>query len=721
MTWLRSLTIAVACATGLPVAAHGRQAPPPESGDRLVDVKRVGSEVEMRDAAGGAPLLIPKGIPLWEGKNNPTALEPSIDIRAQPAGFVAVYTFSNTGPEPRALGALSLGVLTLGRRVDYPDLGSICEPRYADYTEGYKARQGQYPDTLYSPAWVLENQSYAVGVSLQYPILEYRHNVRLCLYSPEGRFAVGEGGRGWKLEFLLSNTGNDTGETGLAHSGLIEPGQTRTYTVSVRVTRKPAEWVRTLVPYRDWFRAAYGGVSYERQGGCIGAQTLASAALCGESNPLGFADSRPDLNGWGEAVGGLLARRGWDTLLFLNPSGSYGASRAGNPPYQFATNWNATGPLATACDPQIGFPRLPARAQKIGFRWGRSLQVARQWDDPGPVPFDPHNPDHRRLAFAEMDLAVKAGATTIALDAFSPRFTPLWDLVEWVADLKARYPGVRFAADAVSCDLIHRQIAAIYRGSKDRAEVAGPVEIDGFTNPHLMADFLLPGHETWGAFGWTAYDEFGITFTDQQKTDRLRQIAALGFTPCALEPFDLKDHDIQAAETWKSTVPADLRPGIGAGDDTDPFPTFGSFDAAFKAGAPAADLTRDGRLDFVDYTAWQNLHPPAGDGDQAGAPAGKPPPDKAAKPASSRHAVRAPTRPARPGTRKSARPARTPRMDIKVSGNLSGELILNDPRRNFYINSSPILFTPDEVAAAIARAKGLDDSAFKTTEADDSK
>ena len=50
-----------------------------------------------------------------------------------------------------------LGILTLGRRVDYPDVRYICEPRYADYIEGYKVKQMQYPDTVYSPAWVLEN------------------------------------------------------------------------------------------------------------------------------------------------------------------------------------------------------------------------------------------------------------------------------------------------------------------------------------------------------------------------------------------------------------------------------------------------------------------------------------------------------------------------------------------------------------------------------------
>lgn len=536
-----------------------QQVPPPEDGDKIVTVKRVGDEVEMRDAANGSPLIIPKGIYLWEDKNNANSLKPTVQVQAQPAGFDVIYTFTNKGGAGRKMGALNVGIVTLGSRVTYPDVRLICEPLVADYVEGYKVKQMQYPDTLYSPAWVLENDAYAVGFSIQYPILDYQHNVRLALTSPDGRFADGEGGRGWKLEFLLSNVGNETEENKILYPGLIAPGETRVYVVSVRVTRKPSEWVRTLVPYRNWFRGEYGGVSYVRQPRPINIRSFSSGELCTDDNPLGFGDSRPDINGWGPIVTGLLERTQWDTIMLQTCSGSYRVHYINNFPYQFATNWNATPQLATATDPGVGFPRMPAAGQKIGIWWGRSVQVADKWDDDALTPFDPSNLNHRKRAFAEMDLAVKAGVTTVGLDTLSPRCTPMWKLVPWLHDLKARYPGVRFAAEPVCSDLIHREIGTMYRGNKDRGEVNSPDQIDGFYNPFYMADFLLPGHETWGKFRWATYEDFGIFYTDEEKTAKLEQIASLGYVPCPSESFDLKDLNIKAAKSWEFTVPADLQ------------------------------------------------------------------------------------------------------------------------------------------------------------------
>ncbi len=599
----RAWCLAFALASLFPGAVSAQQIPPPEDGDKLVDTKFLGDQVEMRDASNGAPIILPKGVPLWEDKNNAGSLPPVISFQSQPTGFDVVYTFDNNTNSNHKLGAIYLGILTLGHRVDYPDLRLISEPLYADYDEGYKVRQMHYPDTLYSPAWVLENADYAVGVSIQYPILEYEHTVRLCLYSPEGKYAEGEGGRGWKLEFLLSNVGNENEANELSFPGKIKPGEKFTYVVSVRVTKKPQEWVRTLVPYRNWFRGEYGGVGYQREVKCVNSRDYSSGELCTDDNPFGFGDSRPDLKGWGPTVNSLLERKNWDVLMCMTVSGSYRQNWWNNMPYQFATNWNANPEFATAYDPAVGFPRLPAAGQKIAFWWGRSVQVADEWDDATLVNFDPRNPNHRKKAFAEMDLAVKAGATTIGLDTFSPQLTPVWRQLEWLDELRARYPGVRYCAEPVCSDLIHREIATFYRGNKDRWEVSSPDEIDGFYNPHYMADFLLPGHETWGAFRWSTYADFGIYFTDQEKTDKLKQIASLGFRPCSRENFELLDPSIEAAESWKTTVPPDLQ------IEDDLFPTFALFDAAFNAGDSAADLNHDGELTLFDHTVWQNLHP----------------------------------------------------------------------------------------------------------------
>src|SRR5688572_10374452 len=82
---------------GLARPSPAQLIPPLEEGEPLVTSKLVGDEVEMRDAADGSPLMIPKGVKLWEDKNEANSLPPVITYQAQPTGFDIIYTFTNKG------------------------------------------------------------------------------------------------------------------------------------------------------------------------------------------------------------------------------------------------------------------------------------------------------------------------------------------------------------------------------------------------------------------------------------------------------------------------------------------------------------------------------------------------------------------------------------------------------------------------------------------------
>jgi hypothetical protein len=636
MTTKRLLALALATG-GLMAPTTAQQIPDPEDGPPIVTATLIDGQVDMRDVDTGKAIMLSKTLEMWHDKGDPDAVAPVIEFQPQPTGYDAIFTFTNNGKTARPLGSLNAGIFTLGQTITYPEFRYICEPVTVSY-DNYKVRQAHYPTTTYSPAWVLQNDEYAVGVSLQYPILDYKHDTRLCLYSPDARFAKGEGGRGWRLEFLLSNMDDLDGANSLYNSGAIPPGETWTYVVSVRVTRQTDEWVRTLIPYRNWFRSAYGGVEYERDPRPISGRSFSAHENCSDDNPYGFGGSRPDLHGWGNIVTGLVeARSGWGTMMLWTAGGAYRHNDENNMAYQFASNWNSTPGLATATDPKVGFQRINDAGTDVAFWWGRSCQVADKWDDDQLESFDPDKQAHRQAAFAEMDMAVKAGARSIGLDTFSCRHTPVWKLVEWLDTLKARYPGVRFCAEPLTNDLIHRKISTYYRGHNDRQRVDHPDEIDIYHNPHYLADFLLPGHEIWGAFRWSQYENwFGMSFSDSEKEAQLQKIASMGYIPVCLTEMNLTVN-ADAARSWEFTVPADLRDDgqhdNGGGDDGgldggnnddgghhdddgnyDPFPTFESFDAAFKAGDMRADLNGDGKLDFFDYTAWQNAHAGGGDG-----------------------------------------------------------------------------------------------------------
>src|SRR5438128_500822 len=82
------------------------------------------------------------------------------------------------------------------------------------------------------------------------------------------------------------------------------------------LSRTPQEWQTTLLPYRDYFRSKYGGVKYTRDRTPIAAVALADNAWLRQSNPFGFGDTRPDLNGWGPTTAYLVHEDGtWPTLM----------------------------------------------------------------------------------------------------------------------------------------------------------------------------------------------------------------------------------------------------------------------------------------------------------------------------------------------------------------------------------------------------------------------
>src|SRR5207249_3767796 len=145
----------------------------------------------------------------------------------------------------------------------------------------FVSRSWTYPGELYSPAVVLSNEDYAVGLSIQYPVLEARHEVRLGLTGIPG--AAGANTCAWVARFQLGGTTQR-----LAHGAEIGAGQTRTYVVSLRVCASPKEWVRTLLPYREFFRATYGGVRYARRPEPIMSVAMSDPALLSRQNARGW-------------------------------------------------------------------------------------------------------------------------------------------------------------------------------------------------------------------------------------------------------------------------------------------------------------------------------------------------------------------------------------------------------------------------------------------------
>ncbi len=533
--------------------------PPPETGTKLVDLKKVGSKWEMRDAQSGKLIMQERNcVPETAGFD--PQVQRVVEIRPQPTGYDMVVTFTNPTGEARQAGGLYAGMFTLGPSVTYFDFRYGSQPVPADFAT-FVGQQFNYPDSQYSPVWVVTNGEYAIGVSLLYPMLEYQHDVRIGLMNPTGSNS-GEGGPGWAVGARISNKGTEPLDQQLPFPAMIPAGQERTYVLCVRVWNNPSEWARTLLPYRKFFRDCYGGVTYRREGKPIQPVVISESSYLEPSNPMGFtyiASRRPDVFGWKPWTDALKLAPKQQVQMLWAPSGLYYQQAALNFPFQMTSHWQSDAKLATALDPSIGLRSVADSGVPVGLWWGRCIEIANEWEPAEMIGLDPDNPEHRAAAFREMDMAVQAGVTFVGLDTFSPGVVQLAKLYHWLHDLRERYPTVRFIVEPNACDMLHTLAGSFISGWKDDKK---PDTVQGLyrvTVPHALADFLVPGHETVLGFRYNGYREY---FNTAPNPDMVRQdmekFAAMGYTPAIFEDQGASGA-IAVARTWETTVPPDLR------------------------------------------------------------------------------------------------------------------------------------------------------------------
>lgn len=432
----------------------------------------------------------------------------------------------NTTNRPIALGSIAFGGLQMAANLTYVRFRHDVEEQtlvnHADMAIG------QWPNDLYSPVQVVRDSNYIVGLQLMHDAIGYNHPVRVITI---GENWQGRGHPQWTMAFELL--------------GQLAPGQTRTYNVALRVTRPDQNFLNTLVPYRDFFQRTYGQVRYTRDPRPVMGLPIAFTEFSNASNPRGFAGStfRPDQNGWGPWVNRVqdyLRRTNFKRAVMWCPSGVYANNNVNNFPFKFMTGINDL-PRAAATFDQ--FRSLSANGVDFGFWWGHSTWIHRQWDPRTREELDPNNPDHVRLANAELDMAVRAGAKLIGLDAYT--ISKPGDAFRWLEMMQRRAPGVRFVTEQSASDLLH---------------VLAPTftEQHLVQGPHVLADFLVPGHETWVAITtWpTAPGQRSATQADRDR--ELNRITGFGYVPVHYGPIDFSNN-LAAAESWNTTVPPPLQ------------------------------------------------------------------------------------------------------------------------------------------------------------------
>lgn len=497
--------------------------------------------ITMTDRSTGRDLIRPNRRKVVHN----TALDHTVRLVPHPTGFDLVINYTNRTSARTQLGAITIPGIRIGRVATYRDLRADAKTVSVDHQNRNYAGPGHnYPTHLYSPVYVVGDDTFMLGISLLYPVLELDHEATFMLTSPGSPFS--DSGRNWEVDIWLRDD--------------LDPGETREYTVAVRATDDPSEWIRTLVPYRDYFRSLYGGVQYDADRRPVSGIPMADPGAFREDNPLGFAwpeNWRPDRRGWGPVLEYVRLRpqRRYQRTMLWAPSGLFRMNQQHNFPFQFTSHMLEYPRMRESLGE---FRRVSQAGIELGLWWGQSTYIMREWDTPHREPLDPDNPEHVELALRELDLAVnELGATVIGLDAFGLEMSPA-DSYEWLRTMQRRHPHVKFITEASHADIYHA-IAPTYAFVPFQSEIQ---------TPKVMADFLLPGHETWASVSFFSMaHELGRPPTDAEKKAEIERITSMGYIAVVFDDYTL-NRDYLAAKSWEFTIPPDLRDDGGDQDST---------------------------------------------------------------------------------------------------------------------------------------------------------
>jgi hypothetical protein len=482
--------------------------------------------------AGGNALTEPwqpVTVSVRDGFNGRVA--PTASVERLPGGLRVTYTYRNTTAAPAELCSLKMPLAPLGQAVvtqDFCEIGSDLP-----LTTAGGGWSGAYPQVLYSPTAVVRGATTALGVSVEYPVLAYRHEVRLSV--------VPEGSNRWWVEVGFNNAGLTGGITYLFNKPMLAPGEARTYVVNVLFAEQ-SRWEDSLAPYRDFFRATYGGVRYSRDPRPIAGISLAYGEYQTQGNPDGWIPeaSRPDKAGFGAAAATIERQfNRADRVLVWAPTGLT-MPQSLNFPFQFASRW-LTGRSAMSDAPQ----RLSAIAARpgrnLGLWWGHSASPSTAWSGGQPVALDANDPACAALCAAELNAARAAGATLIGLDAFAHCIVPVWRLVPQLAAMKTSFQEMTFCTEGRAPDVLHALAATWIDGF--RYHVAADRDEFVAAGRFRIADYLLPGHETWVGMSFDRSRNpalWGTNFRQSDRDDFVRVAIQRGFVPVVWTDADLR-------------------------------------------------------------------------------------------------------------------------------------------------------------------------------------
>ncbi len=511
--------------------------------------------VTVTDSATGAVIQSPNSLKVWEdggGNGYPCIVTPDVTAETFSDGYDLIFHFNNTTGDTSGIGDFYVAGFRFDTTEvyvrDFHNDGDEDTLFHNPDTPSYYGGGQNYPRSQYAPVSVLGNDVYTVGVSFQYPLTDYKHDIFMRTESPGGH--PSSSGKNWQVH-IMANRDEGAGEhrpMKYDPFGDIRPEEERTYRISVRFKYRNDHcrpWLTLLEPYKNYFHQLYGDqVSYTRDNRPIAGHHSAFTADTSASNPYGFRGDypRPDIVGYGpyaRSMNEYLQRNGYHRIMLWTPTGVYKKFYKMNYTFKFTSHWQEGDTLLfprsyghNMGDATDSLQLVPQSGHQLGLWWGRSTTVMTDWDTTDAELLNPDDSVHIAKAFHELDLAVQAGATMIGLDAFPA--IPAWDAYRWLQMLKEHAPGVQFVVEQGSADLLHSRAPFFYYSER-------------LSNAHYLANYLLKGNEIWAH---VRYDSAVSCHQEQQR------VAGLGYVPVNIAcDSALTPSNLVAAEGWYLSNP----------------------------------------------------------------------------------------------------------------------------------------------------------------------
>lgn len=438
-------------------------------------------------------------------------LDIKYDILKRVGGVDIIYTVKNPSNSPQLLPNFYVEGINhnLNGEVSMLDTLRINSGSLVKLNLSKSLFLEQYYPSLYSPVIVTEDGDFAVGTSLEYPYLNYKHWAQLKL----NLLKEGVKADTWRHDYgNFVEESTDFKITPGAPS-TIAAGETRNYTLNVRFA--PSRyWLLTLYPYKQYFNSLYGSDNnfYDKDLRPVRSTRVADYQDQNIiTNPRGYdKEYRIDQEGWGRFVDDFInesLQLGYTRTSINAPGGQY-LNATHNLPPQFMSEW-----LPKVANTDGNFSKFEENDLVLGFYWGRSSQA------PVPVQWEPDKlvtvssavyPEGFDFLKNEIKLASKRHAKLIILDAFITM--PDTDKYWFIDEIKdALGPGAHIACEAACSDFIHAKIGNYYIPWLTDEPIQGP---------DLLAHYLNPGAEQFVESAVTLDPPFTYDFQTVQKLVR---------------------------------------------------------------------------------------------------------------------------------------------------------------------------------------------------------